>query len=529
MATLYRQYRPQKFTEVIDQTPIKTTLKNEIITEQISNAYLFCGPRAVGKTTLARIFAKALNCKNKEEGEPCNECEACLNIQNNQSLNVIEVDAASHTGVDNVRENIISSAQVPPTGDYYKVFIIDEVHMLSVSAFNALLKIIEEPPQGVVFIFCTTEVHKVPSTIISRCQRFDFKRISTSDIVKKLSYITSQEKIEVDKEVLELVARQANGYMRDAESLLGQIITISGKKITTEEASLVIPNNDLKQITELIEYLVDKNSVKAIQLINTLINNGVDIRSFLKTSIELLRKMMLDKINPGLGEKLGLDFGKKTELKISEILQKTELETLTNFIEKLQEALIKTKNANIIQLPLELKVVELCNTNKQTRVENINKDINNTKKSEEKVSTPTNKESTNTNKEESEPSVLTFKQIEKKWNKFILEIKKNHHSISFILQSCQPTELKDDKLILSFKYKFHKERLTDSNIKQTIEETLKQIYQEPIKVEGQLDENLSLKKTKTKEKNSNNSEKANSDNKGMINNLLNTLGGRVVN
>ena len=195
MATLYRKYRPREFKEVVNQNHIKITLEHQVQADKIVHAYLFCGPRAVGKTTLARVLAKAINCTKRKPGEsePCHKCEICQNINLGRSLDIIEIDAASHTGVDHVREHIIASARVTPSVCKYKVFIIDEVHMLSISAFNALLKMLEEPPEYIVFILCTTEVHKVPTTIISRCQRFDFKRISVNDIVKKLLYIVREE------------------------------------------------------------------------------------------------------------------------------------------------------------------------------------------------------------------------------------------------------------------------------------------------------------------------------------------------
>ncbi|MBU2219752.1 DNA polymerase III subunit gamma/tau, partial [Patescibacteria group bacterium] len=234
MSTLYRKYRPQNFTEVVGQNHIKVTLEQEIKTDKITHAYLFCGPRAVGKTTLARVLAKSINCekRKKDSANPCNTCLSCSEITDGRALDIIEIDAASHTGVENVRENIIASARVAPSRSKYKVFIIDEVHMLSAQAFNALLKVIEEPPANVIFILCTTEAHKVPATIISRCQRFDFKRIGVNDAVKKLTYIIQAEKIKIAKDILEAIARHADGHMRDAESLLGQIIAIGGTEIS---------------------------------------------------------------------------------------------------------------------------------------------------------------------------------------------------------------------------------------------------------------------------------------------------------
>ena len=207
MSTLYRKYRPQNFAQVVGQNHIKVTLEQEIKSGKIAHAYLFCGSRAVGKTTLARIFAKSINCEKRDvaSAEPDGECLSCKEITQGRALDVIEIDAASNTGVDNVRDNIIASARVTPSRLKYKVFIIDEVHMLSTQAFNALLKIIEEPPVFIVFILCTTEVHKVPLTIISRCQRFDFKRISVNDVVKKLTYIIQSEKVVVEKNILTVV------------------------------------------------------------------------------------------------------------------------------------------------------------------------------------------------------------------------------------------------------------------------------------------------------------------------------------
>ena len=209
MPTLYRKYRPQTFAEVAGQEPIKVTLGFEVTAERLAHAYLFCGPRAIGKTTMARLLAKSVNCLKRKKGsaDPCNACATCKEITEGSSLDVIEIDAASHTGVDNVRETIIASARLAPSHSKYKVFIIDEAHMLSTAAFNALLKIMEEPPAHVIFILCTTEAHKLPATIVSRCQRFDFKKIPYAEIIKKLGRIAAEEDIKIEAPVIEAIAR----------------------------------------------------------------------------------------------------------------------------------------------------------------------------------------------------------------------------------------------------------------------------------------------------------------------------------
>src|SRR3989339_1718223 len=280
MATLYRKYRPLTFKDLVGQNHIKTTLEYEVASGKIAHAYLFCGPRGIGKTTIARILAKSINCQNRKdkEYEPCDQCSSCLDVKNDKSLDIIEIDAASHTGVDNVRENIISASRIAPTSLKYKVFIIDEVHMLSNQAFSALLKILEEPPKNVLFILCTTEIHKIPATIISRCQRFDFRRLGTPDMMKKLKFIVNKEKIKIDDKILSAIARQSEGHMRDAESLLGQVVSIGGKEISAEEADLVIPRSDLGAALGLIGFLAKKDAGRAIELINKSAEEGVQLK-----------------------------------------------------------------------------------------------------------------------------------------------------------------------------------------------------------------------------------------------------------
>lgn len=542
MSALYQKYRPQRFSEIFGQNHIKLSLQNGILRQQISHAYLFCGPRAVGKTTLARVFAKAINCQNRSEKdfEPCNACPICESINNFSNLDIIEIDAASNTGVDNVRENIISLSRVKSSNNKYKVFIIDEVHMLSLSAFNALLKTLEEPPKNVVFILCTTEVYKVPLTIISRCQRFDFKRIGVNDMVKKLEHIIKNEKLEVDREVLDLIALKSDGHLRDAESLLSQIIAISDRKIDLASANLIIPYNDLEENIKILEAISKKDLSTAIKIINEISRNNINLKNFLNDLIELLRKMILSKVNASLPSALGLDLGEKLEIKINNLNQAFSLSDLVMMSEEFLEASKKLNTALIIQLPIELALISIyskldsttktfikeirekdceqetiTNTKKEEKQENLNKaeeDALSKKEIEDFKKNQINKE-VSINKDE----VLSLQDIKSGWTEFVNKLKPHNHSLSFILQSCKISGLQDQKISLSFKYRFHKDRLDSPEIKKVVEDVLREVFCHDLKVETEVDENLELNNKKDKSQNQ------------IIDNLLKTFGGQVIN
>ena len=550
MATLYRDYRPQNFSEVLGQKHIKITLQNEIKANNIAQAFLFCGPRAVGKTTLARIFAKAINCLNrqKNEYEPCGKCENCLAITAGTQLDIIEIDAASNTGVDNVRENIISFSRLAPSKANYKVFIIDEVHMLSPSAFNALLKIIEEPPTYVVFILCTTEIHKVPTTIISRCERFDFQRINLNEIIGKLKKISQQEKVVIEDDVLEAIARQSGGHLRDAESLLGQIFALGDKKITLEQAELIIPHHNNNEIINLLDYLSAKDASRAISLVNSLIDSGVNIKNFIGETINILRKMIISKLSPELAVALGLNLGDNLELKISKINSSLGINDLTAYAERLL-LVYNEKNQLIPQLPLELALIDLClnknNLNYKSEINISNKDENikdNFNKNNNTQKTLTDKQSSNQPKAKNEsPSTqnieVNCQEVLEKWPEFLIKIKKHNHSLSFVLQNCEPRSIENNSLKLIFKYKFHQDRVKDESIKEIIEKTLAEVFGSKINIEASLDESLEIKKTndvKSEIKNENISQTIESDsnnknNGATMNNLLKIFGGEVIN
>ncbi len=556
MKTLYRAYRPQNFEEIVNQNHIKITLEHEIASNRITHAYLFCGPRGVGKTTIARIFAKSLNCENrkKDEYEPCNKCAMCQELIDGRSLDVIEIDAASHTGVDNVRENIISVARVAPTRCKYKIFIIDEVHMLSISAFNALLKLMEEPPAHTVFILCTTEVYRIPATIISRTERFDFKRISAKDIVKKLKYIIGKEKIKINDNILEDIARQADGHMRDAESLLGQVIAIGGQEVSAEEADLVIPRSDINEVINFLEFLAKKDAGNAIGLINRLLDEGISLKRFLKETIEILRKLLLSKISHGLSEKIGLELGEQIELRITELGKNFQIDYLIKLIDRFLIVQTESKNSFIEQLPWEIAIAELSLIVDNSSISKVNTAKQN--KSSSHQSSPSIQNSpiiysSNISSSKSANTNITSLSVDNifaKWNEVLTKIKSHNHSLSFILKACQPKDLQGNQLCLAFKYKFHKDRVSESGIKQIIEKVLREVYEQNITIEAIVDENMKVvtKNMDDKKDNQNkttlipaskSSKKINKTNltknnthqdEDILNDVLKTFGGKVI-
>jgi len=512
---LYRKYRPQKFEEVIGQNHIKTTLQNELETDRVAHAYLFSGPRGLGKTTIARLFAKSVNCIERKDGqsEPCDKCDSCLEIKEGRSIDVIEIDAASHTGVDNVRENIVSSARFTPTRRKFKVFIIDEVHMLSISAFNALLKTLEEPPSHAIFILATTEIHKIPQTIISRCQRFDFRKVSMPDMVARLVNIVGQEKKKVDKTILENIVYHSGGYVRDAESLLGQILSLDKEKITLEQSQLVIPASRFGLVLDLIDFLVKNNSTAAITLINKLVQEGGDLPRFTGDIVEILRKILLVKIGSQLDEfSAGLiqDFEKK----ISILAKDSKMEKLMQMINVFIAAKQELKSADIVQLPLEIAIIEICSEPNNDKTDTDDDagnsdevkvgDNNDSKKTVRPLLTGIkiskaviDKPAANKVKEIEivSPSAikikLTLEHLKDKWEDILSKIKEYNNSLACVLRIHKPSAISADGIIeIKFKYKFHQQRINELKNRQLLERVLEDILGTKVQIKTILDESL---------------------------------------
>lgn len=466
MSALYRKYRPQTFADVVGQEHVKKILSQEIKRGEIAHAFLFMGPRGVGKTTLARILAKSLNCLNRKKGEyePCNKCANCAAINKGSDFDIIEIDAASHTGVDNVRENIISVSKIASAPNKNKVFIIDEVHMLSTSAFNALLKTLEEPPKNVYFILATTEIHKVPQTIISRCQRFDFKKISFNGMVGRLKKIVDEEKVKIDEKILQNITYNSDGCLRDAESLLAQVLSLDEKEITLEQAEIVLPVSDMNLIFSLVEMLVKKDAKGAITLVNESVTGGTDIIKMTQGIIELMRKIIFVKINPELNE-FTKEFDDTMIKKVSEIAEMIDEGRIFNIIDILNKRLLEIKSSKIIQLPLEMAIIEICLLDNGGFRAGIDASKENVQNMQSEASTI---------KKEAVSGAFRLQDIQFIWSRVVQGAKKYNNSLSSILQSAVLKELSGSKLTAALKYEFHQKKLNEVKNKHIVQEIIKE-------------------------------------------------------
>jgi len=347
----YRKWRPQTLAEIVGQEQVTQTLSNALSSGRVSHAYLFYGPRGTGKTSTGRILAKALNCLSDGKGEPCNSCEMCRAITEGRALDVIEVDAASNTGVEDIR-SLREKVNYAPNQARYKVYIIDEVHMLSNSASNALLKTLEEPPPYVVFILATTEAHKVPATILSRCQRFDFRRISRAGIISKLSRICETEGIKLEPEGLNLIAKSATGSLRDAENLLEQLTTYYGTEIGLQQVQAILGITGDQRAKELVGHLVASDIAGGVATINNVNSDGLDLRQFNREVVEYLRQLLL--VKTGSEDAVDLTAEDKAELK--QLAAKTSLAQISKMIKLFGQ--LELGFDNYSTLPLELALVD---------------------------------------------------------------------------------------------------------------------------------------------------------------------------
>ena len=355
---LYRKFRPQEFEDVKGQEHIVTTFKNQIKADRIGHAYLFCGTRGTGKTTVAKIFAKAVNCENPIDGSPCGACPSCQAIAAGTSMNVIEIDAASNNGVDNIRQ-IREEVTYRPTEGKYKVYIIDEVHMLSAGAFNALLKTLEEPPSYVIFVLATTEAHKIPITILSRCQRYDFHRITIDTIAARLMDLMEQEQIDVEEKAIRYVAKAGDGSMRDALSLLDQCIAFHlGEKLTYENVLEVLGAVDTEVFSRLLRQIIDKNVAGAIGTLDELVDEGRELGQLVADFTWYLRNLLLIQSSDDMEDVL--DMSKDNLEALKEEAKLISSEVLMRYIRVFSELGNQVKYASQKRIVIEIAIIKLC-------------------------------------------------------------------------------------------------------------------------------------------------------------------------
>lgn len=517
---LYRVYRPKNFSDVIGQEHIVRTLKNQIENNNVGHAYLFCGTRGTGKTSTAKIFSRAVNCTNLHNDEPCNECENCREILEDKTMDVVEIDAASNNSVDDIRE-LRENVKYSPAKSKYKVYIIDEVHMLSQGAFNALLKTLEEPPSYVIFILATTEPHKIPATILSRCQRFDFKRVTVKDISSRMRYICEKEGIEADEKALNLIARNSQGALRDALSILDQCISFEGNKISYNDVIELLGSVNIEQLFDLAESIIKEDTRKSLQILNDFIIWGKDVRNLVNDLIDHFRNLMVCKISNDLDEIISLPEETIDLLKQqAETIDTNNLIRILNILSETQDGMKISSNPRVLMEVTMMKIAQpMFDESKEAlikRIENLEQKIESGNIKVNHISTnqtvdnfnESNQQNNNTVEKQENENIEyenlkgdDVKLVEKSWKKILQKMKEDKNQvIRALLQDVDSFNISEDTLYIIFtdNYSFAKSRLDSPSTIQYVEKVIREVLNRSFSVKIALKSQLANLNTEIK-------------------------------
>ncbi len=478
---LYRVFRPQTFAEVRGQDHISTTLKNAILTERLAHAYLFCGPRGTGKTSSAKILAKAVNCLDLQNGEPCNQCANCRAINEESFLDVLEIDAASNRGIDEIRD-LRDKVRFAPSQGKRKVYIIDEVHMLTNEAFNALLKTLEEPPAHVLFILATTEPQKIPLTILSRCQRFDFRKINTAEIRAHLADIVAEEQVEISDDALNAIARKAAGGMRDAISVLDQCIAFAGSRIELTHVELVLGTVSEEDTAALVDTVMQQDYGQLFTALNDFVQRGKDIKQILRDCIQYCRQLLLLKVAPK--EQL-IDLSPDSIGKAKEQANALSVEFLGRMINRLAAAEKDLRYSNQPQILLEAAFVDLMiqGTEPVAMVPAAPavKTASAARKSPQKETQPAQAQPVQ--------KLIASDELLQQWAEVMNVIKGKSVKLHAFLNEAKPAAFQNGELILRFnhQFKFHYNTVSQDDNLRMIAQAVQQLTGQPAKVVAELE------------------------------------------
>jgi DNA polymerase-3 subunit gamma/tau len=490
----YRKWRPQTLADVVGQEPVTQTLANALATGRVAHAYLFCGPRGTGKTSTGRILAKALNCLTNGRGEPCNSCSICQSINEGRALDLVEIDGASNRGIDEIRE-LRERINFAPNIARYKVYIIDEVHMLTEPAFNALLKTLEEPPPHAKFVLATTEVHKVPLTILSRCQRFDFRRLPQAAVVKKLKEISDHEGVNIESQALMLIAKAATGSLRDAENLLEQLVLYHGSNIVLEQVREELGISDDSRIRKLTECILKKDIAGGLAVINSVAVDGVDLRQFNRGLVDYLRDLLLIKI----GAEDNTDLQSDTIKEIKQLLANISLGELSKVVKLFAQTDFRADPQST--LPLELALVDSslaaaekpkkAAPEKKADVEPAPGTIHFHKveiiKEPGAIVPPITCESpaTKVAAAAKQPPPQNIEQIRQRWSDFINACRgvgSSGNLDALLRRACEALALEGDTLVLGFYWEFQRSKIEDPKYRHLVEDKLRDVFGVPYHV-----------------------------------------------